>query len=378
MLMTIFGQLVQQIMPLFVTQRALYEVRERPSKAYSWKAFMMSNIIVELPWSVLCAILIFVTWYYPIGLYANAEPTNAVHERGALMFLYILEFLLFTSTFAHMAIAGIADAETGGNIAQLAFSLTLVFCGVLVGPKALPGFWIFMYVSPSPSLLSMVRMSMICETGTNGKLRYRVSPFTYLIDGMLSTAVAHTTVTCASNEYLHFTPPSGQTCAQYMASYIDRSGGYLQNPASTGNCSYCPISETDTFLVGASAHPQYMWRNWGIMWAFILFNVAGAVALYWLVRVPKKKRGEKGKKEVVGPSADATREGSVLEKPPPVDGTPGLTEKETARGADVDAEASSTTLGTARQNETERPLYHDSVTKPRDHPGPAQPPHIIA
>ena len=43
MLMTIFGQLVQQIMPHFVTQRALYEVRERPSKTYSWKAFMISD-----------------------------------------------------------------------------------------------------------------------------------------------------------------------------------------------------------------------------------------------------------------------------------------------------------------------------------------------
>lgn len=40
MLFTIFGQLAQQIMPHFVTQRALYEVRERPSKTYSWKAFM--------------------------------------------------------------------------------------------------------------------------------------------------------------------------------------------------------------------------------------------------------------------------------------------------------------------------------------------------
>lgn len=145
MLMTIFGQLVQQIMPLFVVQRSLYEVRERPSKTYSWQAFMVSNIIVELPWSALCAFLLFVTWYYPIGLYANAEPTDSVHERGALMFLLILAFLLFTSTFAHMVIAGIRDAETGGNVANLAFMLTLIFCGVLVGPTALPGFWIFMY-----------------------------------------------------------------------------------------------------------------------------------------------------------------------------------------------------------------------------------------
>lgn len=40
LLFTIFGQLVQQIMPHFVTQRALYEVRERPSKSYHFGAFM--------------------------------------------------------------------------------------------------------------------------------------------------------------------------------------------------------------------------------------------------------------------------------------------------------------------------------------------------
>jgi len=35
--LTVFGQLCQQIMPHFVTQRSLYEIRERPSKTYSWK-----------------------------------------------------------------------------------------------------------------------------------------------------------------------------------------------------------------------------------------------------------------------------------------------------------------------------------------------------
>jgi ABC-type multidrug transport system permease subunit len=129
MLLTIFGNLVQQIMPHFVTQRALYEVRERPSKTYSWQVFIISNILVEIPWNVLMGVIIFFCWYYPIGLYQNTEPTGAVTERGALMFLFILCFLLFTSTFTNLVIAGIESAETGGNIAQLLFSLCLVFNG---------------------------------------------------------------------------------------------------------------------------------------------------------------------------------------------------------------------------------------------------------
>lgn len=116
MLMTIFGQLVQQIMPHFVTQRALYEVRERPSKAYSWKAFMIANIVVELPWNTLMAVFIYFTWYYPIGLYQNASATDAVALRGAQMFLFLWMFLLFTSTFSHMVIAGLSPPTLPSSI----------------------------------------------------------------------------------------------------------------------------------------------------------------------------------------------------------------------------------------------------------------------
>ncbi len=129
MLMMIFGNIVQQTMPHFVTQRALYEVRERPSKTYSWKVFMLSQIIVELPWNTLMSVIIFVCFYYPIGMYKNAIPAHQVHERGLLMFLFAWVFLLFTSTFTDMVVAGIETAETAGNIAQLLFSLTLIFCG---------------------------------------------------------------------------------------------------------------------------------------------------------------------------------------------------------------------------------------------------------
>lgn len=49
--LTLFPQIVNQIMPVFVSQRTMYEARERPSKAYSWKAFMVANILVEIAWN---------------------------------------------------------------------------------------------------------------------------------------------------------------------------------------------------------------------------------------------------------------------------------------------------------------------------------------
>ncbi|KAK4549777.1 hypothetical protein LTR36_005078 [Oleoguttula mirabilis] len=269
MLFTIFGQLVQQIMPHFVTQRALYEVRERPSKTYSWKAFMFANIVVELPWNTLMAVIIFFCFYYPIGLYNNALPTHELHTRGIQFFLFVLEFLLFTSTFTNMMIAGIADAETGGNIANLLFTLSLIFCGVLQTPQALPGFWIFMY---------------------------RVSPFTYLVEGMLSTGVAHQVVRCAANEYLHFDPPAGETCGAYMAPYISAAGGYLADAAATTGCQFCTYESTDVFLSAISTSYSHAWRDFGILAVFILVNMCGAVFFYWLARVPKKSKQEKKEK----------------------------------------------------------------------------------
>ncbi|KLO83228.1 putative ABC1 transport protein [Fusarium fujikuroi] len=268
--LTVFGQLTQQQMPHFVIQRDLYEVRERPSKTYSWQVFILSQIIVEIPWNTLMAAIMYFCWYYPIGLYRNAEPTDAVAERGALMFLLFLVFMLFTCTFTDFIIAGCSSAETGGNIANLLFMMCLIFCGVLAPPDSFPKFWIWMY---------------------------RVSPFTYLISAILSTAVANTEAVCAQNEYVVFPPPEGKTCGEYMQAYIKSAGGYLVDESSNSTCTYCTIGDSNVFLARVQSHYDERWRNFGLMWVYIIFNVFAALALYWLVRVPKNKKGEKEKKE---------------------------------------------------------------------------------
>jgi len=45
------------------------------------------------------------------------------------MWLYMQVFFLFTSTFAVAIVAAMDSAETAGNIANLMFSLCLIFCG---------------------------------------------------------------------------------------------------------------------------------------------------------------------------------------------------------------------------------------------------------
>ncbi|KIW11847.1 hypothetical protein PV08_09120 [Exophiala spinifera] len=298
MLLVLFSQLVQQIMPLFVTQRSLYEARERPSKTYSWKAFMLSNILVELPWATLGAVVLFFCWYYPIGLYNNAAYTDSVTSRGGLEFLFVWAFILFSSTFAHFMIAGIETAEAASNLANVLFSLCLLFNGVLVGPNAMPGFWIFMY---------------------------RVSPFTYLVSGLLANGIAHAPVYCANNEYLHFSAPSGQTCGEYLRPYIQSVGGYLVDPDAS-QCQYCSLDNTDTFLASVSIHFSERWRNFGLIFVYIGFNVIAATFIYWLARVPKGKKyagkdEQKGLVKTASHASGAPQVDHVFEKETSTDST---------------------------------------------------------
>lgn len=44
-------QLLFQIFPMFISQRTLYEARERQSKTYAWQAFVLSNIAIEMAWN---------------------------------------------------------------------------------------------------------------------------------------------------------------------------------------------------------------------------------------------------------------------------------------------------------------------------------------
>lgn len=261
----IFAPLVEQILPNFVTQRALYEVRERPSKTYSWLAFMLSNIIAEFPWQTLVSVIAFFCYYYPVGYYRNAG--DDVNERGAAFFMIVWVFFLFTSTFSHMVIAGIENEHTGGTIATILFTICLGFCGVLATPEQLPGFWIFMY---------------------------RISPLTYIISALMASGTADSKIVCSPVEVLQMNPPPNMTCGEYLNPFAEVAGGYVINPESGGPlCGYCLMRNSDTYLTTIHSYLGDVWRNFGFIWIYIIFNIFAACFLYWLIRVPKswnKKR----------------------------------------------------------------------------------------
>lgn len=247
-------------MPRFVVQRTLYEARERPSRMYSWLAFVISNIIVEIPYQAFLGITAFASYYYAVfGIQES--------ERQGLILLYFIQNFVFASTFAQMLVAGSPSAEGAGNMATIFLFMCSLFNGVMQSPDALPGFWIFMY---------------------------RLSPLTYLVGGITSTGLHGTQLHCTPQEVSQFNPPPGNTCGEYLQSYLQQAPGRLLNPDATSSCQYCPLRTADQFLAGNKVFWSERWRNFGILFAFIVFNILATIGLYWLGRVrPLKQKGTK-------------------------------------------------------------------------------------
>lgn len=116
---------------------------------------------------------------------------------------------------------------------------------------------------------------------------YRVSPFTYLVSAVLSTGLSGGTVECSSIELLKVDPPSGQNCSTYLGQYVDLYQANLLNPEATSGCQICSIRSTDTFLAQLSIKFSDHWRNVGLLFVYMGFNIVMALFLYWLIRVPK-------------------------------------------------------------------------------------------
>lgn len=263
--MVVFGPLIEQLMPHFVLQRSIFETREHPSRVYSWHAFMFSNIVSELPWQTIMSVLCFLAYYYPVGYYRETTP-----ERTGLFFMLMWVFFLFASTFGHLLIAAVDLPDTGGSLANLLFILCLIFCGILATPEQLPRFWIFMY---------------------------RVSPLTYLVAGFMAAGLSDLPIHCSPSEFVRFPAPSGMTCGEFLAPYLNENGGVVQNPLeSVDLCEYCSITSANEYLETIHSRLSDGWRNFGIMWAYVFFNVLCALAIFYFIRLPKVPKPKSSKK----------------------------------------------------------------------------------
>lgn len=124
------------------------------------------------------------------------------------------------------------------------------------------------------------------------RFMHPVSPGTYLVGGVMSAAMTGSRVSCSESELLNIPLPpmnASTTCMEWLGPFADAAGGHLVDSLDTAAdvCRYCPISDADQFLARFDIRYADAWRNFGILWAYVLFNAGAAMGAYWLFRMPK-------------------------------------------------------------------------------------------
>ncbi|KZT26064.1 hypothetical protein NEOLEDRAFT_1063724 [Neolentinus lepideus HHB14362 ss-1] len=242
--------LSQQLQVPFIHMRNIYEVRERPSRMYSWTALLTSQILAEIPWNIIGSTLFFLCWYWTVGF---------PDDRAGYTYLMLgIAFPLYYTTIGQAVAAMSASAQIASLIFGFLFSFVLIFNGVLQ-PYAQLGWWQWMY---------------------------RLSPFTYLIEGLLGQSVGKTLISCSDVEYVTLTPPSGLTCGDYMQAFISYAGGYLADPNATSGCQFCSSRTTDQLLATYfNIEYAHRWRNFGLFFVYIAFNTAAIYVFTYVFRI---------------------------------------------------------------------------------------------
>ena len=249
MTLTISPPLIQQLQPVFLNSRNVFESRENNSKIYSWFAWCTAAIVVEIPYGVVAGGIYFCCWWWGIfGLDVSAFVSGFGFLLTVLFELYYISF--------GQAIAAFAPNELLASLLVPLFFLFIVsFCGVVVPPASLPTFW--------------------------KEWMYWLSPFHYLLEAYLGAVIHDQPLRCADNEFARFEAPSGQSCDEYTMAYVQQAGGYVQTGAD-GMCEFCQYANGDEFGRSFDVYYRHIWRDFGIFVGFIIFNYAVVYVATWL------------------------------------------------------------------------------------------------
>lgn len=246
---------INQLQPLFIERRDIFETREKKSKMYSWIAFVTGLIVSEFPYLCICAVLYFVCWYYTVGFPGGSD------RAGATFFVMLMYEFVYTGI--GQFIAAYAPNETFAALANpFVIGLLVSFCGVLVPYQQIQTFWRYWI--------------------------YWLNPFNYLMGSMLVFDIWGTEVNCSKKELAVFDPPNGSTCGQYLSSYMQQmgSGSTLLNPDATLDCQVCPYASGSDYLRTLNLKEYYYgWRDAAIV---VIFAISSYAMVYALMKLRTK------------------------------------------------------------------------------------------
>jgi ATP-binding cassette, subfamily G (WHITE), member 2, SNQ2 len=86
--------LANQLQVPYIAMRSIYEIRERPSRMYSWTSLVTSQILIELPWNIIGSSIFFLCWYWTVGFDSS--------RAGYTYLMYSVVFPLYYSTIGQV------------------------------------------------------------------------------------------------------------------------------------------------------------------------------------------------------------------------------------------------------------------------------------
>ncbi|KAF4821836.1 Brefeldin A resistance protein [Colletotrichum siamense] len=245
---------INQLQPLFIRNRDVFETREKKSKTYHWFAFVAAQLLSETPVLIICGTLAFVTWYFTVGFPTEASVPGQVYLQ---MILY--EFLY---TSLGQAIAAYSPNAFFAALANpIIIGAALInFCGVVVPYSQITAFWRYWL--------------------------YWLDPFTYLIQGLLEPVSWGVEVQCKPDELSYIPLPSNSTCGEYMADFLSSEAGYVVDPANGTSCAYCPYTTGADYMRTMNINDSsYGWRGVGIT---ALFCVSSYALVFLMMKLRTK------------------------------------------------------------------------------------------
>lgn len=243
---------MNQIQARAIAARELFEVRESKSNMFHWSLLLITQYLSEIPYHFLFSAIFFVSSYFPLRTHFQASASAVYYLNYSIMFqLYYIGFGLCVLYMA-------PNLQSANVILGLCLSFLIAFCGVVQPVSLMPGFWTFMW---------------------------KTSPYTYFVQNMVGILLHNKPVICRKKELSIFDPPAGQTCQEFTQAFLDKRGGYIANPNATTACEYCIYEVGDDYLKHISASYSYLWRNFGLYWAYIGFNICAMVAIYYIFHV---------------------------------------------------------------------------------------------
>lgn len=120
----------QHMLGKFIQSRTVYEIRESPSRMFTWSAFLVSQILIEIPWNTLASSLLFFCWYWTTGFSSS--------QAGFSYLFYPIVFPLFSTTFGQAIAAISPTAVFGSTLLSVVFSFIVILyalfspCGIVL------------------------------------------------------------------------------------------------------------------------------------------------------------------------------------------------------------------------------------------------------